>query len=112
MAIQRYEFRVAGTLSERVQGAFDDMQVVVTPPETIIRGEIVDESHLHGVLALLRALGLHMVSINQVPSCRRLCDERLSIDVEGQGARRPRHVRIRAAAGHGELCGIHVRPRA
>ena len=67
MAIQRYEFRVAGTLSERVQGAFDDMQVVVTPPETIIRGEIVDESHLHGMLALLRALGLHMVSMNQVP---------------------------------------------
>lgn len=63
----RYEFRIAGKLSERAQSAFDDMQVVDAPPETIIRGEIVDESHLHGVLALLRTLGLHVVSMNQVP---------------------------------------------
>ncbi|HEY6424227.1 MAG TPA: hypothetical protein VIY28_13455 [Pseudonocardiaceae bacterium] len=67
MALHRYEFRIAGLLSERARSAFGDMQVINAPPETIIRGEVVDESHLHGILALLQNLGLHVVSMNQVP---------------------------------------------
>jgi hypothetical protein len=63
---RRYEFRVAGRLSEHTRGAFPDMTVVDVPPETIIYGEVVDESHLHGVLALIQNLGLHVVSLQQV----------------------------------------------
>jgi hypothetical protein len=63
---QRYEFRVAGLLSERTRGAFPDMTVVDAAPETIILGEVVDESHLHGVLALIQDLGLRIVAVNQV----------------------------------------------
>jgi hypothetical protein len=63
---QRYEFRVAGLLSERTRGAFPDMTVVDVEPETIILGEVVDESHLHGVLALIQDLGLRIVAVNQV----------------------------------------------
>jgi hypothetical protein len=47
------------------------MTVVDAPPETIICGEIVDESHLHGVLALIQDLGLHIVSVNQVADSER-----------------------------------------
>jgi hypothetical protein len=50
---RRYEFRVAGRVSERTRGAFPDMSVVDAPPETIIF-EVIDESHLHGVLALIQ----------------------------------------------------------
>ncbi len=67
MPARRYEFRVAGRLSERVQGAFADMAVKDAPPETIISGDVVDDSHLHGVLALIQNLGLHVVSVNEVP---------------------------------------------
>jgi hypothetical protein len=63
---QRYEFRVAGLLSERTRGAFPDMTVVDAPPETVILGEVVDESHLHGVLSLIQDLGLRIVAVNQV----------------------------------------------
>ena len=63
---QRYEFRVAGLLSERTRGAFPDMTVVDAPPETVIPGEVVDESHLHGVLSLIQDLGLRIVAFNQV----------------------------------------------
>jgi hypothetical protein len=63
---RRYEFRVAGLVSERTRGAFPDMTVVDAPPETIILGEVIDESHLHGVLALIQDLGLRVVSVNQV----------------------------------------------
>ena len=64
---RRYEFRVAGLLSERARGAFPEMNVLDAPPETIIRGEVLDESHLHGVLAMIRNLGLHVVSVQEVP---------------------------------------------
>jgi hypothetical protein len=55
---RRYEFRVSGLLSERTRGAFPDMTVVDAPPETIILGDVLDESHLHGV---------HVVSVHQIP---------------------------------------------
>jgi hypothetical protein len=68
MPARRYEFRVAGRLSERVQGAFVDMAVHDAPAETVISGEVVDDAHLHGVLAQIQNLGLHVVSVLQVPS--------------------------------------------
>ena len=66
MTSRRYEFRVAGLVSERTRDAFPDMTVSDAPAETIILGEVVDESHLHGVLALIQDLGLRVVSINEV----------------------------------------------
>lgn len=63
---RRYEFRVAGLLSERTRGAFCDMTIVDAPPETIISGKVLDEAHLYGVLALIQDLGLRVVSVNQV----------------------------------------------
>lgn len=66
MSRRRYEFRVAGRLSEHVRGAFPDMTVLDVPPETVIFGEVVDESHMYGVLALIQDLGLQVVSVNQV----------------------------------------------
>ena len=67
MEPRRYGFRVSGLLSERTRGAFPDMTVVDAPPETIILGDVLDESHLHGVLALIQDLGLHVVSVHQIP---------------------------------------------
>lgn len=66
MASRRIEFRVAGLVSERTRGAFPDMTVVDAPPETIILGTVVDDSQLHGVLALIQDLGLRVVSVNEV----------------------------------------------
>lgn len=66
MPRRRYEFRVAGLLSERTRDAFPDMTVVDVPPQTIIYGEVQDESQMHGVLALIRDLGLQVVSVQQV----------------------------------------------
>lgn len=66
--MRRYEFRVAGTLSARTRRAFAEMTVVDAAPETIISGEVRDDAHLHGVLALIRSLGLRLVSLREVPS--------------------------------------------
>jgi hypothetical protein len=62
-----YEFRVAGRLSDRTRGAFPEMVLVEAPPETIIYGEVIAQAHLHGVLAVIQDLGLHVVSLHEVP---------------------------------------------
>jgi hypothetical protein len=64
---RRYEFRVAGRLSADTRAAFLGMTVVDVPPDTAIYGEVVDQSHMHGVLALIQDLGLRVVSVNPVP---------------------------------------------
>lgn len=61
-----YEFRVDGALSDRVRSAFPEMEIYDIPPQTIIKGRVVDESHLHGVLALIQTLGLRLVSVHEV----------------------------------------------
>ncbi len=67
MSPRRYEFRVAGRLSDNTRAAFSDMKVIDVPAETLIYGDVVDESHLLGVLALIQNLGLRVVSMNQIP---------------------------------------------
>jgi hypothetical protein len=61
----RYAFRVSGRLSERVREAFATMDVVEVPAETVISGALEGEQ-VHEVLALIQALGLHVVSVQRV----------------------------------------------
>jgi hypothetical protein len=62
----RYEFRVAGKLSDLARSAFDGMTVVEVPVETVIHGPLDDPAELHRVLARIQAMGLHVVSLKQV----------------------------------------------
>lgn len=62
-----FEFRVQGRLSEEVAGEFDELEVAGAAPETVLHGEVVDDAHLHGILARFQALGLHVVSMREVP---------------------------------------------
>ena len=67
MAGVRYEFRVSGLMSDRARDAFSDMIVQPVPPESIIYADVVDEAHLRDLLALCGALGLELVSLQQLP---------------------------------------------
>ncbi|MDT7681522.1 MAG: hypothetical protein QOG57_1832 [Pseudonocardiales bacterium] len=67
MTHKRFEIRVRGPLSEDARNALYGLTVVDAPPETIIIGEVVDESNLHGVLALVRLLDLHLISMQEIP---------------------------------------------
>jgi hypothetical protein len=68
MAGVRYEFRVSGLMSDRARDAFSDMIVQAVPPESIIYADVVDEAHLRDLLALCGALGLELVSLQQLPA--------------------------------------------
>jgi len=68
MAGVRYEFRVSGLMSDRARDAFGDMIVQPAPPESIIYADVVDDAHLRDLLALCGALGLELVSLQQLPA--------------------------------------------
>jgi hypothetical protein len=62
-----YEIRLQGRLDERWATWFDGMTVEPAPGGvTVMRGHIVDQAALHGVLARLRDMGLPLISVQPV----------------------------------------------
>ncbi|MCF7551349.1 hypothetical protein [Pseudonocardia sp. WMMC193] len=66
MTSHRYELRIAGHLAPGTREAFEGLTVADAPPETIVRGTLVDDAHLHGLLALIQDLGLEVVAVQRV----------------------------------------------
>jgi hypothetical protein len=66
---RRYEFRLAGRLSERARDAFTGMEVVEVPAQTVLTGT-VDDTEMHSVLALIQSLGLQVVSMQRLAATR------------------------------------------
>jgi hypothetical protein len=67
MATTRYQFRVEGRLTDEAKAAFVDMRIKEIPPQTVIEGEVLDESHLHGIIVQLQVLGITVVSAQPIP---------------------------------------------
>lgn len=63
----RYELRIRGRLSPEISAEFEEFAVSDAPAETVMCGDIVDDAHLHGVLARLQALGLRVTSLRTIP---------------------------------------------
>ena len=63
MAPTRYRITVRGRLTERLRSAFDGLDLEPGIEQTTLVGEIRDQSHLYGVLDLVRGLGLDLVSV-------------------------------------------------
>jgi len=63
----QYEIRVGGHLSSRWEAWFDGLTLLRGDDgTTVIRGPIVDQSALHGVLQKLRDLGIPLISLTQL----------------------------------------------
>ena len=62
----QYELVVRGELSDRFAAAFPDMTLHADAGQTRIRGVIVDQAHLHGILGRLCDFGIELVSLNEV----------------------------------------------
>ena len=61
-----YEIVVRGELSKRYAMAFEGMEMETKSGQTILTGEIIDNSHLHGILDRIIALGLELVSVKEM----------------------------------------------
>jgi hypothetical protein len=61
---ETYEIRVQGHLDDRWSAWFDGMDLVLTADgSTLIRGEVADQSALHGLIQKVRDLGLTLLSV-------------------------------------------------
>ena len=61
-----YEIRIKGRLSDSLCGAFEDFNAAVRPAETVMRGELRDQSELHGVLDQIQSLGLELIEVRKI----------------------------------------------
>ena len=63
----RYEIRIRGHLDPRWASWFDDLTVSNEDDgTTVIRGYVVDQSALHGLLHKVRDIGLPLISVVRV----------------------------------------------
>jgi hypothetical protein len=58
-----YRIVVRAEIGKRFAAAFEGMEVRIAEGRTIITGEVIDQSHLHGILDRINALGLVLVSV-------------------------------------------------
>ena len=66
--VPHYEIRVAGRLAPRWSAWFDGLTVAAQEDgTTVIRGAVVDQSALHGLLQKLRDVGIPLVFLTQLP---------------------------------------------
>jgi hypothetical protein len=61
----RYRITVRGRLTKRLASAFEGLDLQPGTGQTILVGEIRDQSHLFGVLNLVREMGLDLVSVER-----------------------------------------------
>ena len=61
---ETYEIRIQGRLDDRWTAWFDGMELVTAGDgSTLIRGEVVDQAALHGLIQKVRDLGLPLLSV-------------------------------------------------
>ncbi|MER7753733.1 hypothetical protein [Kitasatospora sp. NPDC097643] len=63
----RYEFRVAGCVSEVLGAAFPELDRVPLPDQTLFIGTVTDEAHLYGLLGRFQAVGLRVLEMRLLP---------------------------------------------
>jgi hypothetical protein len=62
-----YEIRVQGRLDQRWSTWFDGLTISYEGEDsTVLRGSIVDEAALHGILSKVRDLALPLLAVNRV----------------------------------------------
>ena len=65
----QYEIRVNGQLGTRWAAWFDGLAITSERDgTTVLRGPVVDQAALHGLLQKLRDVGIPLISLTQVPS--------------------------------------------
>jgi hypothetical protein len=62
-----YEIRVRGRVGDHLVDALG-LAAVVEPVETVLRGPVVDQEGLRGILDQLQDLGLELIEVRRLPA--------------------------------------------
>jgi hypothetical protein len=64
-----YEIHVKGRVSEQLLSVFEGMEATVQSKsaETVLRGPVLDQAALHGLLDRVQALGLELIEVRRLP---------------------------------------------
>jgi hypothetical protein len=65
--MEDYEIRVRGRVAPALLARFEGMRSAVEPVETVLHGPLPDQAALHGMIALIRSLGLELVEVRRRP---------------------------------------------
>jgi len=65
--MEEYEIRVRGRVTPALLARFEGLRSEVEPVETVIHGPLADQAALHGVIDLVRALGLELLEVRKLP---------------------------------------------
>jgi hypothetical protein len=63
-----YEITVRGRLTATMLTAFDGLDASPAAADTVLRGEIVDQAALFGVLERIESLGLELLDVRRNPA--------------------------------------------
>jgi hypothetical protein len=63
----RYEICVRGRLGNAVRAAFPAFRAQVRGHDTLLTGELPDQTALYGVLAQIEALGMELLELRRLP---------------------------------------------
>ena len=66
--VPQFEIRVAGRLASRWSAWFDGLTISTDDDTTVLRGPVVDQAALHGLIQKLRDVGIPLISLIQIPS--------------------------------------------
>jgi hypothetical protein len=67
LPVDEYEIRVRGRVTPALLARFEGLQAQVEPVETVLHGPVQDQAALHGMLELVRALGLELLEVRRLP---------------------------------------------
>jgi hypothetical protein len=64
--VMKYEIRIKGSIGHDITILFDTFKTeYTTDGDTVLRGSIIDQSELHGILMRIRDLGLTLLLVRQ-----------------------------------------------
>ena len=68
--MDQYEIRVRGRVTPALLARFEGLQSQFEPVGTVLHGPLADQAALHGVIELVRALGLELVEVRKLSAGR------------------------------------------